>query len=134
MVASRQRWSGWRRRAACPLQPAQLLQHRLGRSGLRENAASLRQEQSSGLGQHDAAPDAVEQLYRVPLLKRCDGGRCRRLRNVQRERCGRHVLALGHADEDTELLQRHVTAIAQLIRFDDRNNNETALERSIDSA
>ncbi|MET3828464.1 hypothetical protein ABIC16_004219 [Sphingomonas sp. PvP055] len=56
-----------------PLQPAKLLQHRLGRVGPRKNSASLGQEQPSGLCQSDAAPDAVEELGCVSLLKRGDG-------------------------------------------------------------
>jgi hypothetical protein len=41
------------------------------------------------------------------------------------------MFALGHADEDAKLLQRHTASLAQPITVGDRNNKDVALERSI---
>jgi|TARA_B100000678_G_scaffold277897_1_gene272132 hypothetical protein len=71
------------------------------------------------LSELDAAPDAVEQLDRMPFFQRGNGRRCRRLRYVQGSRRRRHMLAFGNANEDAELLKSHNRTIGQSIMIDD---------------
>ena len=57
--------------------------------------------------QHDPAPDPVEQTHLVLGLKRGDCVRYGRLRQVQGPRRRRHMVALGHGDEDAQAFQGH---------------------------
>ncbi len=89
------------------LQPPELGEGKLRGLGARQHRLRLGQEQPPRLGQLDAAPNPVEQPDRVARFQRGNGAARRRLRQVQRLRRPRHVLPLGHGDEDTELVEGH---------------------------
>ncbi len=92
---------------ATPLQSGEFCQRDAGVLGAGKDGASLGQEEPTCLGQFDPPSDAVEQPDVVALLQRGDGSAGRRLREVQRLRRLRHMLALGHGDEHAKLVERH---------------------------
>src|SRR3989344_4594411 len=55
----------------------------------------------------DAPADPVEQMHVMFGLQRRDGVGDRRLGQVQRPRGRRHMLTLGHGDEDAQAFQGH---------------------------
>ena len=92
---------------AAPLQSGKLGKHDASVFGPCKHRAGLGQKQATRLGEFDPPPHAVEQPDVVALLQRGDGGARRRLREVQRLRRLRHVLALGNGNEDAKLIERH---------------------------
>ena len=89
------------------LQAAQLRQHQFGGLGPRQRRPRLVEEDAAGLGELDAAADAVEEGGAVAVLEHADGRADRRRRQVERRGGLGEVLAFGDGDEDAKLVEGH---------------------------
>ena len=90
-----------------PLQAAKFVQREFGRFHPRQYRFRARQKNMAGLGQLDAAADAIEELCAVPRLQcRNRMARCG-LREVQRSSSLRDVLPLGDRNKNAKLLESH---------------------------
>ena len=90
-----------------PFQRAEIAERQICGVNLRQDTARLGQQDAAGLGQLDTAAHPVEQLGLVARLQRrdrmADGG----LRQIQRLRGLRHVLAFGDSHKDAKLIECH---------------------------
>ena len=74
---------------------------------LGEDAARLGKQRYASFGKRNAPADPVEQPYVVAAFERSDRMARGRLGEVERARPFRHVSALRHGYENTQLLERH---------------------------
>src|SRR5271170_3469423 len=89
------------------LQAGVFAERELGGAHSRQDGPRLREKRLAGLGQLNAAPDAIEELRVVARLQRRDrmarGGLC----EIQRLGGSSDVLAFSDRNEDAELLEGH---------------------------
>ena len=89
------------------LQPAERAEGQFSVLDLRKDGSRFRQECAPGLGQLDAASDAIEQPDIMALLERRDSMARRRLGEMERARRLGHVLSFGNGDKDAKLVEGH---------------------------
>jgi hypothetical protein len=112
------------------LQSGDVVKRLCGGARAGKHGAGFAEEVATGLREHDAAADAVEQLDPVTCFQRGDCRAGGRLGEVQSARGAGHVLLFGDRDEDAELFQCHPCHPVSLISISEKpaiNRHSTSL-------